>query len=65
MCAEINEKVINIIRTTDKSSDLAYWKSQPYFKRLEALEEIRSEYITWRYGAKQGLQRVCRVTKLK
>ena len=60
-----DNRVVNIIKITDKTDDFSYWKSQPYSKRLDALEEIRSEYITWKYGAKQEFQRVFRVTKLK
>ncbi len=55
---------VNVIKLTDKSDDLEYWKSQSYSKRLDALEEIRSEYINWKYGVKQEFQRVYRVTKL-
>lgn len=45
------------------SSDFAYWQAQPPMARLAALEEIRQEYNRWRYGAKPGFQRVCRVVK--
>ena len=57
--------VARIIRLTDTRDDVSYWRSQSYAKRLEALEQIRSEYIGWKYGAEQGLQRVYRVTKLE
>ncbi|MGB0718485.1 MAG: hypothetical protein ACPGO7_04055 [Alphaproteobacteria bacterium] len=65
MSANIDKTAVNVIKMTDKKSDFSFWKSQPYSRRLEALEEIRSEYIDWKYGAKQEFQRVYRVTKLK
>jgi hypothetical protein len=52
------------MKMIDEKSDVAYWKSQSHSRRLEALEEIRSEYIAWKYGAEQEFQRVYRVTKL-
>jgi hypothetical protein len=56
---------VNVIKLTEKSDDFGYWKSQSYSNRLDALEEIRSEYISWKYGVKQEFQRIYRVTKLE
>lgn len=47
----------------ERSSDFAFWQSQPWMARLEALEEIRREYARWKYGAEQRLQRVCQIVK--
>ena len=47
----------------ERSGDFAFWQSQPWTARLEALEEIRREYARWKYGAEQGLQRVCQVVR--
>lgn len=44
-------------------SDFAYWQSQSYLARLEALEQIRQEYHHWRYGAEPRLQRVYTIIK--
>ncbi|WP_319524812.1 hypothetical protein [uncultured Desulfosarcina sp.] len=44
-------------------NDFLYWQSKTYEERLEALEQIRKEYNSWRYGADQGLQRVYRIVK--
>ena len=52
------EKVYAKVGLREHSSDLAYWRTQPYHVRLAALEEIRQEYHRWRYGAEPGLQRV-------
>lgn len=49
----------------DQGSDLEYWLSQPPEARLAALEQIRQEYNTWKYGSEQGFQRVYRVVKRK
>lgn len=48
-----------------KSSDLAYWLTQPPEARLAALEEIRQEYDQWRYGAQPRLERVYTIIKRK
>lgn len=58
------EKVVKIYNMGEQPSDFEYWQSRNYEERLSALEEIRKDYNTWRYGnAKQGLQRVYRVVK--
>jgi hypothetical protein len=31
---------------------------------LEALEELRMQYIIWKYGTEQGFQRVYRIVEL-
>jgi hypothetical protein len=51
------------IKLGEASSDVAYWRAQPYAARLAALEEIRREYHRWRYGAEPGFQRVYRIVK--
>lgn len=56
-------KSIRIVKRSDKSDDYVFWQSQPYEKRLEALESIREEYNNWKYGNQQGFQRVYRVIK--
>jgi len=57
------KKVIKEGKLTDKKTDAAYWRKQPYSARLAALEEIRREYHRWRYGAEPRLQRVYRIVK--
>jgi hypothetical protein len=59
------EKEIRKINLRDKQSDFHYWQQQPPCKRLEALEEIRAEYNSWKYATEQGFQRVYRITKRK
>ena len=51
-------EVVNIHRTDEQPSDFAYWQSQPYEARIEALEQIRREYHLWKYHAEPRLQRV-------
>ena len=41
----------------------AYWRTQSYQARLEALEQIRQEYIRWKYNADPGFQRVYQIIK--
>ena len=58
------KKVVKIYNMGEQPSDLEYWQSRSYEERLSALEEIRKDYNTWRYGnAKRGLQRVYRIVK--
>ena len=49
----------------DKQSDFAYWQSQSLSARMAALESIRAEFHTWRYGAQPRLQRVYSISKQK
>ena len=55
--------VYNKQNINTQKNDFAYWQSQPYQARLEALEEIRIEYHLWRYGAEPGFQRVYKIIK--
>ncbi|HHO75602.1 MAG TPA: hypothetical protein ENN05_04125 [Deltaproteobacteria bacterium] len=57
------QKVVTKVSLKNQPSDFAYWNSQPYFSRLDALEHIREEYHRWRYGAEPRLQRVYSVVK--
>jgi hypothetical protein len=61
--SEIDRTVVCKIKIDDAPSDLTYWRSQSYEKRLAALESIRTDYNKWKYGAQPGLQRVYRVIK--
>jgi hypothetical protein len=45
------------------SGDLQYWLAQPIQARLAAVEELRRQMAG--YDAQSGLQRVCRITRLK
>jgi hypothetical protein len=56
-------KVVTKVNIQQQTSDFAYWQTQSYQARLDALEEIRQEYHRWRYGAEPRLQRVCRIIK--
>lgn len=52
-------------KISEQGNDFAFWMTQPYLVRLEAIEQIRHEYNTWKYGSEQGFQRVYRVVKRK
>ena len=49
----------------DQDNDFEYWQRKTHEERLAALEMIRQEYNTWKYGTGQGLQRVYRIVKRK
>ena len=60
------EKVVTKSTSKKQNSDFAYWQSKSFAERLDALEEIRQEYNSWKYtDAEQRFQRVYRVVKLK
>jgi hypothetical protein len=57
------QKVVRKVPLHEQGNDFAYWQSQPYMARIEALEQIREEYILWKYGKNPGFQRVYRIVK--
>jgi len=57
------KKVVRKLRIQDEKSDFLYWQSQPPQKRIEALEKIRTEYITWKYDTQPRFQRVYKIIK--
>lgn len=56
-------KVIKRYKTNEQPNDFAFWQAKSFEERLEALEQIRTEYNSWRYDAEQGFQRVYRIVK--
>ncbi len=56
-------KVVRKIPMSRGEGDVRYWRTRPYSERLAALEEIRRDYIRWRYGAEPRLQRVFKIVK--
>ena len=61
----MDKTVLKVVKLGEERSDFAYWQSQPYIARLAALESIRTEYNTWKYGTEQRFQRVYQVTQFK
>ncbi len=58
-------KVIKKYNINEQPKDFLFWQSRPYEDRLDALEQIRKEYNSWRYNAEQGFQRIYRIIKRK
>ena len=56
-------KVARKMRLSDQPTDFAYWQNRPFAERLATLEEIRRQYISWKYGSEPGFQRVYTVIK--
>lgn len=56
-------KVIKKYKIDEQPNDFSYWQTKSYEERLDVLEQIRKEYILWRYNAEQGLQRIYRIVK--
>jgi len=61
--SEIDKTSVKKIKMDEDKNDYAYWRMQSYGKRLAALEAIRSDYIKWKYGNQQRLQRILKVVK--
>jgi hypothetical protein len=61
----IDRTAFKKVKIEETENDFRYWQTQSYEKRLETLESIRNEYIEWKYGNKQGFQRVYSITKQK
>ena len=58
------EKVIHRATLKAANRDRAYWLSRPAEERFAALKALRQQAIAPGSDARQGLQRVCRVTQL-
>jgi hypothetical protein len=56
-------KVIKKYKINEQPNDFVFWQSKTHEERLDALEQIRKEYNSWRYYAEQGFQRVYRIVK--
>jgi hypothetical protein len=56
-------KVIKKYKFNEQPNDFLFWQSKSYEERLDALEQIRKEYNSWRYNAEQGFQRIYRIVK--
>lgn len=52
-------------RVNEQPGDYSFWKYKTHQERIDALEQIREEYNSWRYNAEQRFQRIYRVTKQK
>lgn len=69
----MNRKIAMVVKKTnlhEQESDFAYWQTQSYQARLDALEEIRREFHAWNPStqkdesrAPSGFQRVYRIIK--
>lgn len=57
--------VVTKQKLDEPQSDLAYWLSQPPEARLAALEEIRQEYIRWKYKVPPRMQIVGKIVRLR
>jgi hypothetical protein len=59
------EKVIKKTTLKEQSSDLKYWLTTSPQERLDALEFLRQQYISFNKNVQSRLQRVCTVTNRK
>ena len=57
------KKIVRIVKKGNDDSNLLYWLSLNYDDRLKELETIRQQVNQWKYGSRQGFQRVYRIVK--
>ncbi len=58
-------KVATKCKIDAQKGDFAFWQTQSHQARIDALEAIRREYNSWKYGTDPGFQIVYRVVKRK
>ncbi len=56
-------KKVSKYKLGEQPKESVYWQNRSYQERLAALEEIRTEYNSWRYNAEQRFQRVYHIIK--
>lgn len=61
----MDKQFVEKYKLEEKKTDFHFWQTKSYIERLNALEQIRNEYILWRYYAEQRLQRVYCIIKPK
>ncbi len=59
----VDRTVVTKVKIEEAQSDFAFWQTQSHEQRLATLETIRQEYIGWKYGNQQRLQRVYTIVK--
>ncbi|MFT5618004.1 MAG: hypothetical protein ACI85I_001233 [Arenicella sp.] len=62
------EKVVSKYKLGEEpTNDLAYWLEKTPLERIQALEQMRQQYIEifMPHESQQRLQRVCRIVKQK
>ncbi len=62
---KVNKSVVRKGKLKEQGNDFIFWQSQTDEMRLSTIEQIRTEYNTWKYGNEQGFQRVYRIIKRK
>ncbi|PSQ89219.1 MAG: toxin secretion, membrane fusion protein [Bacteroidetes bacterium QS_8_64_10] len=61
--ASVARSAVRTVERDDEPSDAAYWRTRSPEERLAALEAIRKEYNTWKYGPECRFRRVYRVVE--
>jgi hypothetical protein len=56
-------KVVHKGSMRTAGNDLEYWLSQPETARLEAIELLRQQFMSYQGNVQQRLQRVYRITR--
>jgi len=51
------------VKLENQPDDSIFWLEQSYEQRLEALESIRQDYISWKHNDQQRFQKVYRIIK--
>ncbi len=59
----IDKNKVNIVSMTEEPSDLGYWLSVSWEKRLSALESLRQHFYNYNDKTTPRLQRVYKIIK--
>jgi len=59
------DKVLKIINVNEPQSDFSFWMGKSMIDRLNAIEELRLQYLSLNKNVQPRLQRVCRIINQK
>lgn len=62
---KIDRTFIRKGKIKEQGNDFLFWDKNSYEDRLTVIEQIGTEYNTWKYGSEKGIQRVFKIIKLK
>lgn len=57
------EKQIRVVKKSKDEGNLLYWLTRTFGERMAELEKMRQEVNSRLYGARQGFQRVYKITQ--
>jgi len=59
----LNKTHVAKFKKGEEPNDIFFWLDQPIIERLKAVDVLRMQYNSWKYGSQSRLQRVYRAVK--